>query len=107
MTFDTLEPFKNKKLLMELLNELKNYEYKLYGKAPIEFYRGKPTIYEFDLDMGVFHFTEKDFKGMSRIFSKLNKKWKTKMTFCVYPAKSKRAIIINIRGSSKAPVEME
>ena len=106
MTFDPLEPFKDKKLLKELLTELKNYEYKLYGKVPLKFYRGRPNKYDFDLDMGVFHFTEMDFKGLSRIFSAINRKWKTQMTFCIYPKKGKRGLAINIRGSPKASSDL-
>ena len=105
--FDPLEPFKNKSLLKELLNKLKNFEYKLFGKIPLSFYRGKPTKYEFDLDLRIIHFTEQDFKGLSRIFEQINKKWKTKMTYCIYPSKDNdRHIIINIRGSPKAPSEI-
>lgn len=106
-TFDPLEPFASKTLLKEVINKFKNFEYKLYDKVPIRFFRGKPTKYEFDLDMGVFHFTEQDFHGLSKIFKEINHKWKTQMMFCVYPAKGKRAIIINVRGSPKAPSEID
>ena len=104
MKFDPLEPFKNKTLLKEVLSKLKNFEYKLYGKIKLKFYRGKPTRYEFDLDLGIIHFTEKDFNGLSKIFKKINKKWKTQMMYCIYPSKEKnRHMILNIRGSPKAP----
>lgn len=106
--FDPMEPFADKKLLDELLELLENFEYKLYNKIPIRFYRGKPTIYEFDLNLGLMHFTEQDFKGLSEIFAKVNKKWGTQMTFCIYPAKEKnRDMIINVRGSPKAPSELD
>jgi len=105
--FDPMEPFANKKLLKELLGEFKKFRYKLYGNIPLKFHRGKPTKYEFDLVLGLIHFTEQDFKGLSEIFSRINKKWSTKMTFCIYPSKRKfRDIIINIRGSPKAPSEI-
>ena len=105
--FDSLEPFADKKCLKDMTEALKNFEYKLYGKMPLKFYRGKPTKYEFDIDLGVFHFTEKDFKGLSDIFSKVNKKWGTEMTFCVYPKKESRGMVINIRGSPKAPSDLK
>ena len=105
--FDPLEPFLDKKLLNEVTSKLKNFEYKLYGKIPLMFYRGKPNKYEFDLNLGLIHFTEQDFKGLSKIFEDINKRWKTKITYCIYPAKDKnRRIIINIRGSPKAPSEI-
>ncbi len=104
--FDTLEPFANKKCLNEVISALKIFEYKLYKKVPLKFYRGKPTHYEFDLDLGVMHFTELDFSGLSFMFSKINQKWKTQMTFCVYPKKEYRGIIMNIRGSPKAPSDL-
>ena len=104
---DPLEPFASKKLLNEFLRELKNFHYKLYGKIPLKFHRGKPTVYEFDLNLGLMHFTELDFQGLSAIFQKINKKWKTQMTFCIYPSREKfRDMIINIRGSPKAPSEL-
>ena len=101
--FEPLEPFENKELLNEILSKLENFEYKLYSRIKIKFFRGKPTKYEFDLNLGVMHFTEKDFSGLSKIFSEINKKWKTQMTYCIYPAKDQRAMIINVRGSPKAP----
>ena len=104
--FDVLEPFASKKVLNEVLNKFKNFEYKLYNKIPIKFYRGKPTKYEFDLNLGMMHFTEQDFKGLSELFNSINNKYKTKMTYCVYPAKEGREIIINIRGSPKAPADL-
>ena len=105
--FDPMEPFADKKVLNELLKFLENFEYKLYGKIPIKFHRGKPTVYEFDLNLGIIHFTEQDFKGLSEIFAKINKKWKTQMTFCIYPSREKnRDMIINVRGSPKAPSEI-
>ncbi len=105
--FDPLEPFSSKRLLDEVLKELKNFKYKLYGRIPLKFHRGKPTKYDFDLNLGLMHFTELDAIGLSRIFQKINKKWGTKMTFCIYPSKKKfRDIIINIRGSPKAPSEL-
>ena len=104
---DPTAPFATKTVLDEIVGRLKNFNFKLYGKIPIKFYKGKPTKYEFDLELGAVHFTEQDFKGLSKIFSEMNKKWKTAMTFCIYTAKEKRAMVINVRGSSKAPFDMD
>ena len=106
--FDPLAPFANNACLNEVLAKLKKFEYKLYGKIPRKFYGGRPTKYEFDLDLGVVHFTEKDFKGLSAIFARINKKWGTQMTFCIFPAYEKnRHMILNIRGSPKAPSKID
>ncbi len=105
--FDPMEPFADKKVLDEIVKLLESFEYKLYGKIPIKFHRGKPTVYEFDLNLGIIHFTEQDFKGLSVIFEKINKKFGTQMTFCIYPSREKnRDMIINVRGSPKAPSEI-
>jgi len=105
--FDPLEPFASKKLLKEVLFELKRFRYKLYGSIPPKFHRGRPTKYEFDLALGTMHFTELDFQGLHAIFERINKKWGTQMTFCIYPSKKKsRVMVINIRGSPKAPSEI-
>ncbi len=105
--FEPLEPFSNKIMFNELLNELKEFKFKLYGKREIKFYRGKETKYEFDWNLGVIHFTELDFRGLSEIFEKINKKWGTKITYCIYPSKEgDRNIIMNVR-SPKAPFEID
>src|SRR3989304_1593620 len=102
--FNPLEPFSNKKLLNEAIKKLTNFEFKLYGKIPLKFYDGKPDKYEFDLNLGLVHFTEQDFRGISKIFAKINKKWGRQMMYCLYPAKeSNRNMILNVRGSPKAP----
>ena len=107
-SFDPLEPFANKDLLQELLADLGGFRYKLYGSRPILLHRGQPTNYEFDLNLGLIHFTEQDFDGLSKIFARLNKKWGTRMTFCIYPSKEKaRDMILNVRGSPRAPSELD
>lgn len=106
--FDPLEPYADKALLKEVLDELERFEYKLYGPFPMRFHRGEPTKYEFDLNLGIMHFTEKDFKGLSEIFQRINRKWGTQMTFCIYPSKEKaRDMVLNVRGSPKAPSEID
>jgi len=106
--FDPLEPFASKTLLKEVLGSLKKVEYKLYGKIPLRLHRGNPTKYEFDVNLGAVHLTEQDFRRLSELFATVNKKWGTDMTFCVYsPKKSARAMVLNVRGSPKAPSEID
>jgi hypothetical protein len=106
--FDPLEPFVNQRLLNEVLSELERFEYKLYGKIPLRFHRGNPTVYEFDLNLGLVHITEQDCSGLSEVFGRINEEWHTQMTFCIYPSKEKaRDMILNIRGSPKAPAEID
>ena len=105
--FDALAPFANKKFLAEVLKEFEGFEYKLYGPKPIKLYRGKPTEFEFDLNLEMIHFTEKDFQGISEFVRKINDKWGTSITYCIYPAKERnRDMIINVR-SPKAPMETD
>ena len=64
----------NKELLNETLESFKNFEYKLFGKRKLDLYRGAPTEFEFDLNLGVIHFTELDFRGISSFIEKINNK---------------------------------
>ena len=106
--FDAMEPFAREDVLREVLGELEKFDYKLYGSIPLRFHRGPPTKYEFDLNLGVVHFTEQDFAGLSEFFRRINAKWGTQMTFCVYPSKEKaRDMILNVRGSPLAPAEID
>jgi len=106
--FDPLEPFANEALLKETMAELGRFRYKLYGTRPLVLHRGEPTRYEFDVNLGLIHFTEQDFKGLSESFARLNKTWGTRMTFCIYPSKEKpRDMILNVRGSPRAPAEID
>ena len=107
-TFDPLEPFASPALLQETMQALEGFEYKLYGPIPKKLHRGEPTKYEFDLNLGVIHFTEQDFRGLSAIFARLNQSHGTEMTFCLYPSKERnREMILNVRGSPMAPSEID
>jgi hypothetical protein len=107
-TLDPMEPFADETLLKELVGELSKFEYKLYGSIPIAFHRGNPTKYEFDLNLGVIHFTEQDFRGLSETLARMNGKWGTEMTYCIYPSREKaRDMILNVRGSPLAPAEID
>jgi len=106
--FDPMEPFANEEMLNEVLDELKTFEYKLYGQIPFKLHRGDPTKYEFDVNLGIVHFTEEDFQRLSQSFAKWNEKWRAQMTFCIYPSKAGgREMILNVRGSPKAPSEID
>ena len=106
--FDAMETFAEETLLKEVLEELARFDFKLYGSIPVRFHRGDPTKYEFDLNLGVVHLTEQDFRGLSEILARINEKWGTQMTFCIYPSKEKvRDMILNLRGSPKAPAEID
>jgi hypothetical protein len=106
--FNPLEPFANEALLERVMGDLAKFDYKLYGQRPVLFHRGRPTKYEFDLNLGVIHFTEQDFQGLSEVFARVNVEWGTKMTFCIYPSKEKpRDMILNVRGSPMAPSEID
>jgi hypothetical protein len=108
MTFDPMEPFASSDLLGEVLEGLDRFEFKLYGKIPRRLHRGEPTKYEFDLNLGVIHFTEDDVQRLSQFFEGINRKWGTEMTYCVYPSKERnREMILNVRGSPMAPSEID
>ncbi len=105
---DPLAPFASHELLDQLVAELGTFPWKLYGSIPIRFHRGRPTEYEFDLRLGVVHVTEQDFRGLSEIFRRFNETWGTRMTYCFYPSKERaREIILNVRGSPRAPSEID
>src|SRR5436853_6691008 len=99
-----MEPFADPALLADLIGELSKFEYKLYGAIPIRFHRGEATKYEFDLNLGVVHFTEQDCKGLSEIFERTNAKWGTETPYCIYASKERTCDMIHdVRGSSRAP----
>lgn len=78
--------------------------FKLYGK--LQFNVVFKSFLEFDLNAGEVHYTEKDLKAISAAFEALNKKWRTEITFCLFPSKKfPLNILINIR-SPKAPFAM-
>lgn len=106
--FDPFAPFASRPVLDGLLQDLAAFRWKLYGPIPIRFHRGEPTPYEFDLNLGVVHVTEQDAAGLSKIFRAANAQWKTRMTYCFYPSKeTAREIILNVRGSPRAPSEKD
>ncbi len=106
--FDPLEPFASESLRREMVESLGAFRWKLYGTIPIRFHRGEPTKYEFDLNLGVIHVTEQDCQRLSELFRDMNARWGTRMTYCVYPSKqTAREMILNVRGSPRAPSEID
>jgi hypothetical protein len=106
--FDPLAPFATRVLLDEVVGALGAFRWKLYGPIPVRFHRGEPTPCEFDLNLGIVYVTEQDANGLSALFRGVNERWNTQMTYCVYPSKEKaREIILNVRGSPRAPSETD
>lgn len=106
--FDPLAPFASRVLLEEVVGALGAFQWKLYGPIPVRFHRGEPTPYEFDLNLGIVHLTEQDAQGLSEIFRGVNERWRTRMTYCIYPSKeTARELILNVRGSPRAPAEID
>lgn len=88
----------NKELQDETLGFFKNFEFKLFGKRGLNFYKGQVEEFEFDLNLGVIHFTEMDCKATSSFIDGINKKYGVEMTYCIYPAKeANRNMILNVR----------
>ena len=106
--FDPMEPFASEALLKETVEALGRIEFKLYGIRPWVLFRGAPTKYEFDWNLGIVHVTEQDFRALAEVFRGLNEKWGTEMTFCLYPSSERpRDMILNVRGSPQAPSEID
>jgi hypothetical protein len=98
--FDPLKPFASEDAYQDFLTLFTDLEYKLYGK--IDFKIVSKDDLEFDLYGGESHYTEKDLLALSDGIKKLNEKWKTEITYCLFPSKKYPGILINVR-SPKAP----
>lgn len=104
-TFDPLAPFADARCYKDFLGAFKAFQFKLYGK--LRFKIVSKSKYEFDLNAGEIHYTEQDFKGLSVLVDKLNKRWGTKITYCLFPSKKHpKNILINVR-SPKAPTTLK
>jgi len=100
-----LEPFANAECYRDFLNAFEGHRFKLYGK--LKFKVTAKSKYEFDLNAGEVHYTEADFKSLSEKIEKLNKKWGTEITYCLFPhSKYPKNILINVR-SPKAPTSLK
>jgi len=99
--FDALKPFANEDSYQDFLMLFTGLKYKLYDK--IDFRVVSKDELEFDLYGGESHYTERDLLVISKGLADLNKKWKTEITFCLFPSKKyPDGIVINVR-SPKAP----
>ncbi len=94
--FEKEKPFSNEKFFNEVISSLK-FPFKLYGIIPFKLiYQDENEI---DLNMGEIHFTELDFKKISELFSTINKKFGTEITYCIYHSTQfKGDMLLNIRG---------
>jgi hypothetical protein len=95
------KPFADKAFFKDVNKAVLSLEFKLYGKIPAKLLSN--DLVEIDYNMGSVHLTEKDFKALSKIMDKANKKHGTSITYCIYhsdqfPGK----MLLNIRGP-KAP----
>jgi hypothetical protein len=96
-SFNALEPFADAKFLEETKKIVANFKFKLYGVMnPKEF--GKNTSTEIDYRLGGIHLTAMDYFGLDSEFKKLNDKYQTQITFCIYPIKDfPGELFLNIR----------
>src|SRR5207245_9791570 len=105
---ERIEALENEQHHRQGMDGRARFEYKLDGPIPVRFHRGNPTKYEFDVNVCVVHSPEQDCNGLTEIFATINKSWQTQMTFCIYPSKDRaRDMILNVRGSPKAPAEID
>lgn len=95
MSFDPEKPFASAKAYREFLKIFTSQKYKLYGK--VKFKVISKDAVEFDLYGGEIHYTEQDLLAISKGLAKLNKKWKTKITYCLFPSRKRPNIFINVR----------
>ena len=93
--FDPLKPFANPNAYQDFLSLFRDFKYKLYGKVKFEIV-SKDDL-EFDLYGGEMHYTEQDLVTLSKQLATLNKKWKIKITFCLFPSRKRPNIFINVR----------
>ena len=94
--FETQKPFSNEKFFNNVLAAIK-FPFKLYGVIPFKLiYQDENEI---DFNMGEVHITEMDLKKISELFSGINKKFKTEITYCIYHSNQfKGDMLLNIRG---------
>lgn len=98
--FDPQKPFANEEAYQDFLKLFTGLEYKLYGKVNFEIV-SKDDV-EFDLYGGDIHYTERDLLAISKALRHLNRKWKTEITYCLFPSEKRPNIFINVR-SPNAP----
>lgn len=94
--FNKDKPFSNEKFFSAVVDAMK-FPFKLYGVIPFKLiYQDENEI---DLNMGEIHVTEMDLKKISDFFAKINKKFKTDITYCIYHSTQFPGdMLFNIRG---------
>lgn len=103
MTFDKERPFSDKGFLKDVYEGLK-IKFKLYGVIPYKKLFEHPE--EIDVDMGEIHITEVDLKQLSALMDRINKKYGTNITYCLYHSEDRPGdMLLNIRGP-KAPSDI-
>lgn len=96
MPFNPRIPFASDEAYHDFLSLFTEFEYKLYGT--INFTVVSKDDLEFDLYGGEAHYTERDFFGLSERLKELNTRWKTNVTYCLFPSSTHPAgILINVR----------
>lgn len=96
MSIDPNKPFANEEAYQDFLKLFTSIEYKLYGKVDFKVVEKDET--EFDLYGGEVHYTERDLLAISKALRHLNRKWKTEITYCLFPSKKyPDGILINVR----------
>lgn len=101
MNFDPLQPFASQDAYQDFLKLFTELKYKLYDT--VDFKVVSKDDVEFDFYGGESHYTEKDLLALSDGLKQLNEKWKTEITYCLFPSKKyPDGILINVR-SPKAP----
>lgn len=94
--FNALEPFVGKKCYRDFLSAFTDFRYKLYGK--LKFKVVYKDALELDLHTKDVHYTEKDLKALTKRVAAQNKKWKTNITYCLFPSrKFPVSVLINVR----------
>ncbi len=95
-SFDKQKPFSNEKFFNAVLEAVK-FPFKLYGVIPFKLiYQDENEI---DLNMGEIHITEMDLNKISGLFAKINKKFSTQITYCIYHSTQFTGdMLLNIRG---------
>lgn len=94
--FNPFKPFADEKCFKDFLSAFTDFRYKLYGKLKFKLvYR---DALEFDLHTKDVHYTEKDLKALTKRVAARNKKWKTNITYCLFPSrKFPVSVLINVR----------
>jgi nitrite reductase/ring-hydroxylating ferredoxin subunit len=96
--FDAAHPFAHEAFVNDVLEGMK-FPMKLYGVRPHAVISHSPD--EMDLHLGEVHVTEMDLKKMSEVMDRVNAKWGTEITYCLFhTTQFPRDTLLNIRGQN-------